>query len=395
MILVYIIFFLFWFIYNYKHYGFNASTFLIFMYLLIGLASIALLYIYKTFDDSLITIRSICSLILFLFLFLYPIVKMGNNKFSINISSKLMKIFAWYIIIFSLIVIVDSASEAVKSFSYGDLHYARSLYTDSMDELQNRTNNILLNFLLRAGTQYSFFAMFFAFYFKIMKKNNFLFYLLLISSATIVIYNLTIAGRDGIVRWVFMFIFSYLTYKGLINNKDKRRILLYGVFAAIPLLMVFLSITDARFGDSYETYTFGQLYYIINYLGQSPIYFCTRFEPMFDGSMFSGYINVPTNIFSTFVGSMYYNYGFYLTLLFSILFFLVFLYISKRKNNYSKFPLLIVYIYLYQVQILGVFYDMFRGISSRRYFLILLIFSIIISIIDRKTQVKQLNHKFK
>lgn len=379
-----------WFVINLKSNGFNASTFLIFMYLIIGLASIPLLYIFKTFDVSDITFKSISSLVLFLFLFLYPIVKMGNNKFSIQISNQLMKIFAWYIIIFSFIAIIDSIPGAIKSFSLGDLHYARSLYTESMDDLESRTNNIFLNFLLRAGTQYSFFAMFLAFYFKIKEKNNLLFYLLLISSTCIVIYNLTIAGRDGIVRWIFMFIFSYLTFKHLINKKIKRNIILYGFLVAIPLLIIFLTITEARFGDSVQTYMFGPLYTIISYLGQSPIYFCIRFEPMFEGSMFSSNINVPTNIFSTFIGSNYYNYGFYLTLLISILFFLVFLHISKRKINYSKFPILIAYIYLYQVQILGIFYDMFRGTSSRRYFLVLLIFSIIISIVDRITKEKQL-----
>lgn len=378
-------FFLLWFVYNYKNHGVNASTFLLFLYLLTGLSTIPLLYIYKTYDIDKISLESVLSLILLLFLFLYPIVKIGNKKFGINLSSKHINIFAWFIIVFSLTAIVDSIPQLNKTFSYEEILETRSLYNETLGEIPPRTNSVILNMLLRAGTQYSFFAVFFAFYYNNKKKNNFLFIMLLVSSLSFIIHNLNVAGRDGIIRWIFAFIFSYLVFKDSIDRRMKRKLLLIITPIFILLLIVFWTITEARFGERIEAYMFGPFYSIFNYLGQSPIYFSYRYDLMFEGNFGKKYINVPTNIFSTFVGSIYYDYGFFITLAFGIVFFIVLYSLSRYKKNYTRFPFLIIYIYIYQIVVLGIFYHMFRYASAIRYFLLLFMFSIILHINDNIT----------
>ncbi len=392
MIFIYVLFFLIWFISNYKKYGFNASTFLISIYLLSGLGAVILLYFYNIYDISEVTFKSITTLTFFLFLFLSPIVKIGNKPFTVTLSRRHLDIFAWFIIIFSIITIIDSISGVKDAFSYGDAQYARSLYTETLGESRKRFNNPILNLIVTAGTLYPFFAMYFAFYYRIKLKNKFTSLMLFISSFSIVFYNLQIMGRDGIVRWIFMFIFTFLLFRDHFSAESKRRIFLILTLSSIPLIYIFYNITFARFAGRTYVEDFGLISSIINYIGQSPINFSNRFEPMFDyGSVPSS--NVRTNVFSTFVGSLYFNYGFYITMIISILFYSIFMFIAK-KNIYRSFPILILYIYIYQIEILGVFYHMFSSSSTIKYTLFLFMFTILINIADKiyKYNTKSIRH---
>lgn len=380
MIFIYVLFFAVWFLINYKKHGFNVSTFLISIYLISGLASVALLYFFKSYESSKVNGWALISLIFFLFLFLYPIVKIGNKKIIVKLSRKYLDIFVWFIIFMSIVSIIDNITELNNVFSIGDARLARYQYTETMDEVSIRSSNVFLNFILTGGIAYSFIAMYFAFYYRFILKAKTISTLLFLSTFAVVIDNLTIMGRDGIVRWIIMFIFTLILYKDYFSKKMIRKIFIIGGLSSIPLLYIFHYITESRFGDRMPS-DFGLLLTLFDYIGQSPINFSNRFEAMFDYASIPTF-SVRTNVFSTFVGSLYFDYGFYLTMIFSFVFFAFTLYYA-RKKVYQSFSFLILFIFLYQIEFLGVFYHMFRSSSTIKYILFVLGFAYFLTILNK------------
>ena len=108
------------------------------------------------------------------------------------------------------------------------------------------------------------------------------------------------------------------------------------IIASSPLLIVFLLITFSRFsGREYPLYV-----YIIDYMGQSYIYFSYIFDDFFT-STFDGRMNFPvffpgdevsrvlskeifteysSNTFATFIGSFYKDRDLFLTILLAFIF---------------------------------------------------------------------------
>ncbi len=201
--------------------------------------------------------------------------------------------------------------------------------------------------------------------------------LLFISSFSEPIHVLTFLGRDGIVFWIFSFLFLWALFKKFLPNsysKKIRKMLLYaGVIMAIPFLMISIS----RFSDGYDEGG-GTVYSFVSYLGQGfingPLYFGIDNRPVSNKGFIlineilhksqgaatrtlSQYGDWKSWAFGTLVVSLYRSLGGSLGLISFGLgaLFLFYIVLGKRKTIF-RFNHLIIYILYFQVVSQGVFY---------------------------------------
>lgn len=405
MLILYLLFFSFLFFLNYRKHGFTPSTFIISIYLLSSVMSLLLLYYYQIFDEERISLIAIIFHIICLYLFLSPIIYFGN----ININEikfppyRILRYLIWTIILLSLISIVVSWSKLKIVFAFEEISEARRLY--NARELYDEDRNIY-TYLGAIGHHLSIFAMFFFFYFIIFYPQKKIIQLLLfISSFAIVFSNLSTAGRDGIVRWGFFMIFAFSIFKKNISARAKKYIYTLSLIAGIPIVSIFVIITQSRFGERNG----GVLQSIASYIGQSFPIFSYNFNQFMDGTA-GGRINFPflfpisqrrslnnlndyfyadynLNTFSTFVGSFYFDLGLLKTLLFALFFYFIFTYYYKFHKPRASFVKMMSFIILYQIMLLGIFYYMFYSTTVTNTLLLLIAIAVFL-------QYKSANYRY-
>lgn len=354
----------------------NGSSFLLLLFLVSSVSSLALMYYYETYDPNRIYVSAVIFHIICYLLFFIPIITFGNKNID-NIQlpdEKYLKILLYLIIGFSLCTFISSIPKITHAFSYSNLSEARKLHNTG--ELGEESTGGFVEYLGGIGQGLSFYALFFFFLiFSKKRKLDLLLILLFISSFAIVLSNMSMMGRDGIVRWIFFFLFSYFCFKKPLGSKFSKKMIRYSVGPGLLLLYVFYLISDSRFGEK----GLGVEYSLIDYLGQSNIYFSYAFNQFIDGvaggsinfSFITGnrvslnnlnnlvYANYHLNTFSSFIGSFYFDMGLISTFLLAFCTFIFFsIYRLLKRNDFTK---LVVYLVLFEIYILGVFYYMFYG----------------------------------
>src|SRR5690606_28381580 len=230
--------------------------------------------------------------------------------------------------------------------------------------------------------------------------------LLLICSLTDVLNGISMVGRGGIMRWLLMLIFFYLSFYQHIDWKIKKLINRLLLLVVVPATAFFLIITVDRFsGREFPVYV-----YMLDYIGQSFIYFSYIFdqfyEPTFGGRMnfpifFPGesldrtlsemvYTDYSLNTFATFVGSFYKDMGFVTTFLIAFLFFLVFLFLYRFNKNPRSFYKLFVFIVFSQMIINGVFYFQYTGTTKIRSFILVVLLALFFQLMYKRRLKKQI-----
>lgn len=197
--------------------------------------------------------------------------------------------------------------------------------------------------------------------------------LLLISSFSEPIHILAFVGRDGVVFWIFTFVFCYFFFKPFLprqeSKKIKRAFFIIGLIFMFPFLLISLS----RFGDNEG----GVGNSIISYLGhafvQGPLYFGMDVKPRAPGisfPLFRSILGLPeaqsygiliigdwiSFKFSTFVVSLYVSLG-----LAGLIASIVFVYIVSnmsflRVKSQIYFSQFVIYLLYFQIIGQGVFY---------------------------------------
>lgn len=197
--------------------------------------------------------------------------------------------------------------------------------------------------------------------------------LLLLASVSEPLHIMSYVGRDGVVFWIFSFVFLYLIFRPYIDNKIKKSIRKYFIIGATVLLIPFVLISISRF-DSSSTGTAGSL---VSYMGMGfvngPLFYGLDNKFLTHGYGFPLYFELfnvkgPTPVgmvqvgdwkswnFSTFVVSFYRNFGPYGLAVSCFLMFVVFYSIFKRKLYRMDFSKLFIYILYFQIFSQGVFY---------------------------------------
>lgn len=355
------------------------SKYLLSIYLFSSLCGcILFLFFFQSIDyPHRITIESVSFHLATLFFMLFPVINFSKD-FSVDkikISEKTTTIFSWAIIIPSIISDLLSAIDVTKIFVYHDFLTARRAFLSG--ELSNLyTDNYgVFGYLPSFGPQISFLALFFFFYrYFCIKKKDYISALLFISSFAIVLNNLAIVGREGFVRWFLYLGFCWCLFRKYIPFRRYKRIYLLSLSTLFIIGTFFMAITSDRFEDTDDE---GTVHSLVLYAGEPTIYFSYKYDSFYERSnpnigylfpLVSGverenyntgdrvYSDFRLNTFSTITGSFLGITGGFVCLIITMVWCIILLIILKNPKNGTSLTTLIMYLFAYEIVMLGVLY---------------------------------------
>lgn len=371
----------------------SPSSWLLYIYTFSVLCAIILLIILPTKRYSLVSDISyvIPAFILFVFILAFLLPFTTFNEHNVKIlrlpSWKIMNIFS-NIIIFLSLYSIYFYSFAVREIFTLDLSEARdSRYGMDAEEFfevgfENTVASVSASFYV--------FAIMLFFIYLIKGKSKWRCLLLFLSSFSEAIHVLAFVGRDGVVFWIFTFIFEYFFFKDYLSSSMQKKVRNFSIITISIILIPFIIITQGRFeGKEYIA--------MLDYMGQ----------PFINGTLFFGMEEQPRNygynfpLFWELIGStspskkiwsgggtdskyfMTFVYGMVLSLgyLGTIIICLISRLIIKRtfSNVNEIFPLYKFFIYLMYFQVFseGVFYFRHHTRGGNLYILLSFVFAFV------------------
>ena len=366
-----------------KKKGFTSSTFLISIYTLSFLCSVLLIIL--EFQQKNPKIDNYFGGYLFLtvslWLYLYPFIEINDSNFEyLRIpSKKIIKCISVILSVCSIYSIVFYLPVAYKMIAVdiADIANVRSMVTT--------VNHPFIEPSIKNGLDKLFAFLYnlqltlFFINLIIDRKIRFFSWVILFSSLSYPVFVLAFMGRDGIVFWIFSFIFSFLLFRkylhgGILKTLKKITVVIFSFF-----LFFFLIISVGRFLVANEDAM--QLFEsLLSYIGQGPINFAEYYyipNMISDGgqslflplvkdvdlnyknqidSLLYNYDIVPW-IFKTFISSIYTSIGSLFLLIFGLILLFVYKYSFKeKKKGVLSFPFVLVYTVFFTVYSQGVFY---------------------------------------
>lgn len=222
----------------------------------------------------------------------------------------------------------------------------------------------------------------------IVKSSKKILFLLFFSSLSFILYTLNVAGRDGIVIWIFTYIALFCLFYPLMSRKIKKIQIFIASILLILIIPTFIYISIQRFSVS-GVIDFEVIYSFFDYLGQQLYELSSRLDrlktsnyegeprniiPLFynlwDGFWGAGgakgnryelriqsiEYGLDTYRFSYFIGSLVTELGIYGVMIYTLVSFWLFRINLKIVNNYISLPRLIICFSWYMVIIVGLFY---------------------------------------
>ena len=338
---------------------------------------------------------------LFLLLFLFPFRQFNETRIrALRLPGKVfLDVFSTIIILLSFYSIVFFAGSVRNIFSMENLGDARNSMVEG--ELYFESG-VAATIASVAAANYVFAIVLF-FIYRILGGSRLRCFLLLLASFSEPIHVLAFVGRDGIVFWIFTFVFCYAFFRPYLQKTDQKKILRsFFSFGAI-LLVPFLLISMSRFGDS-SSGTFGSF---ISYLGhaflQGPLFFGMDEKPLNIGSAFPLFYEItgisrtstggPMVIgdwyswkFSTFIVTLYKSLNLSGLIVFGICALFLFLFTAGRAKEKMNFGQFTVYLLYFQVLSEGVFYFRHYTRGGNLFIVSTLILAIVFSIVTNSSE---------
>lgn len=358
-----------------KHSWASPSSFLLLIYLLAALLSIPTLYIedYTQPFESRYWVPVI-QFLFFLFCFIHPFCQFNEAALEKIIlpSKKILDIFSTFIIVISFFSIFHFSVTVSEIFRLESLEDARN----ALYEGELYVESGILTTIASVGASMYVFALMLFFVYRILGKSKRRSVLLLIASISEPLHVLSFVGRDGVVFWLFSFIFLYCFFKPFLSDKQTRNIQRQFIIGSLFLLIPFIAISISRFDDS-SAGTEGSL---ISYMGQSfvngPLFMGIEDKPFKNGACFPLFFEITgmemveeeayeklvqigewrSWTFGTFITSLYMYIGFKGMAFICISMFIIFKTVFRGKNKVLKYGQLFIYILYFQIFSQGVFY---------------------------------------
>lgn len=351
----------------------------------------------------------------FLFLFicfvisLYPLI---NQRYEINYvyygNIKYLNIFSWFIIIISFFPFIELLYRLFSLVSSGQFLYLGAIYKDVAEGKEESLVQLSLTSTRLATLVKSFKVLsviLFFYYLQKEKINKILVFGLLISSFTPSLFTLSIGGKTNLIYYLLYIVGMYLFLKQSLAPKNKKMIkkIIVSIILIITLLTVVLSIgryvigtndnnTDYKmflFQYSAESmYNFNENVfhtnkYLDGYYTSLPLFQdlgLTDITIAERRDYFSSKVTFPVQLFYTFIGMFYADFG--LLGCISILIILSFTFNKIKKGYQITLPrLVLLSTYLYML-IQGLFYYCYSTSYAPIY--ANLIFYFIASMLNRK-----------
>lgn len=295
------------------------------LYLSTGIACIAL-YSMEDYKSS-VSPEAILYHIIMLILLIVPIKhydKFAYRNFEF-ISDKTLRPFTYLLIVISIFSIYISSENISFDRILTDVVGIRSELAEN-----NVAENGIVGWITYYARIFWSVALVLMFYYIIYyPKQKALIFLLFISSLSQVVHSLTFAGRDIVLKYIFVFFILMLLFRFDLPKGTKKR--LYKIFIVIILVFIsfFILISLLRW-DMNETAQLSTTESIIAYWGQPFLYFSGYYEnfalkgatngsihfPIFTSTSMSRYAlndyvmsNINLNTFATSIGTWVFEIG--------------------------------------------------------------------------------------
>lgn len=366
------------------------TRFIVLYYLISSIFSVYLMTLTDLYKDVTISFESIiyfCGIYLFFIKGLVAIEKsfIPLNRYRLN--EKVIVLFSYFLILISIISFIYSISviNKMQIFSLEDINMHRNEFVEKSAASEG-ANLGFLGYITGPSNMLCGIKIFMFFYLITFyrREHKILSYLLFICSLSYVIENLTVVGRDAMMKWLVLLLLNYIIFSVYMNSKLKRKIKLVFI-TLIPIMLVpTIYITIARFSTSNETSLLkgfvSTIDPIIDYFGQGYINFSRIFDYAFNSDLYGKltfpifwgkealnhfelnsmpyfrYATMPLNVFHTFIGAFYIDFGFWGTIILSAVFYIFLKTISKITSG--NLPSLILLLLTTEVLLMGLFYFM-------------------------------------
>ena len=302
--------------------------------------------------------------------FLYPMLHFDESQIQqLKLPSKsVLSAFSNGIIVLSLFSIFYYIP-TVWGLLHGDLGALRNALYAGEEYVEAG----LLNTIASTSSSMYVFALLLFFIYLILGASKWRLVLLFISSLSNVVHVLAYVGRDGVVFWIFAFLYLYLFFSPFLQKESKTKIKKIAIISGGILLVPFMLISIGRFQDN--TGTFNS---IVNYFGQpfihGTLYFGLDNPPLDPGHSFPLFyeftgLRMPEGtgmweeggtmswVFGTFLKSLNESLGgFWGLLVFCLVSATIFVVTFGKRMARISFSKLFVYILYFEVYSQGVFY---------------------------------------
>lgn len=303
--------------------------------------------------------------------FLYPFKRYDETVAESLILPPMgvLNAFSTVLIALSFYAIIYFSSSVNMIFSMSDLSAARNARYIGEEYVEGG----LLNTIASVSASLYVFALLMFFVYSAIGGNNKRRILLLLSSMSEPLHILSYVGRDGVVFWIFSFVFLYLLFRPYLEESMRKKVRKFFIIGLCALLFPFVLITLSRFSTG-ETGAVGS---IVSYMGQSfvlgPLFYGIEDKPIVYGRSFPLFWEItglrpPISMglleigewkswqFSTFVVGFYKNFGAMGMAFVCLIMFAIFYGVFGKSKSRIKFHQLFIYIIYFQVIAQGVFY---------------------------------------
>ena len=348
------------------------SSFLLVIYLLSAVCSIPTLY----FGDYIEPYQSkywfaMIKFLLLVLLFLAPFFIFKENKIERIVlpSRGFLDIFSGIIILLSFYAIFYYASTAKSVLSLTDI----AAYRDTIASGEEYSESGIFNTIASVSASLYVFALLLFFVYIAIEGIKTRAILLFVSSFSETLHIFSFAGRDGIVFWLFSFVFLWTLFSRYLKPKANSKLKRTLIFAAMLMAIPFMMISTSRFADSSN----GTTYSMVSYMGQSfvngPLYFGLDNPPVqksgfvlvneifhIKGAGGTGLFEIgdwKSWTFGTLAVSLHLKLnGDFGLICFGLAALVLFLIVMGRKKRSFRLNHIIIYVLYFQVLSQGVFY---------------------------------------
>lgn len=347
-----------------------------------------------------------------LFMFLLPVMFVKSNKI-IEFRKPRINVFNFYSYIFIILGIASIAYYipiAARILSSPESFLALRGSMVGGEKFHNV--NFFYYITVLNGQFFPIVLLFFFYSITFLKKSRKFNFALLIASTSYIWSVLSGVGRTGFVLWTMSFLFCYALFYHHMKHRIKKVINRSLLLFSMPFSIIFMLITMSRFAIATAGKYNGPLHSIVYYFGMQFPNFNTIFNLIDTNEGYHSYLDIfpilryissldswsgMTNLqssrayiqlygvdvytFASFIGHAWLCLNTYILFFLSLIFCLVFGYIFYKIGRKKKIPfnMLILYTFIAQIPLHGVFYYMLGYVVSNIYMINILIMVLVFS----------------
>jgi oligosaccharide repeat unit polymerase len=317
------------------------------------IGGIGSLFFYKMqSSDSIISLGAIIYHILMLLLLILPLQNFDKYAYSKTeiIPEIKLRPFVYILVIISIISIFDS----IQYISFDNILNDIVGVRQSQVEI-NPLQGTLLGYVTYYARIYWSIALILMFYYlAYYPSKKIIILLLFISSLSQVIESFTIAGRDIVLKYIFIFIILILFFRFKLPKKVKKNIYTLFIIIVCSFASFFVLISLLRW-DLNSTAKISTSESLLSYLGQPLLYFSGFFQNFATDGATGGSIhfplfaygditsrhnlnnevmaNIQLNTFATSIGTWVFELGALLASIIAIIHSILIYHLKRKKNT--------------------------------------------------------------